>query len=145
MGEQFDRFAALQSDSPARVIVTSQVPTDLLVFLRRTLHSVWALDLLMLIRRTPERSYSVRELATELRASDAVVNGILPVFLSEGLMTEVERGRFTYRPSETALAEKVDRLADTYRTSPVAIVREIALAPSPKLQDLADAFRFKKD
>ena len=125
--------------------MTSEIPDDLLIFVRRTIRSVWALDLLLLLRKNSDRAHTVHELATELRASDAVVLGALPLLIAEGLVTEVDKGRFAYRPSDPVLVEKVDRLADTYRKSPVALVREIALAPNPKLQDLADAFKFKKD
>lgn len=125
--------------------MTWEIPQDLLIFVRRSVHSVWALDLLLLLRKTSNRAHSVRELATELRASDAVVLGVLPSFVAEGLVIEVDRGRFAYRPSDPTLVELVDRLADAYRNSPVTLVREIALAPNPKLQDLADAFKFRKD
>jgi hypothetical protein len=128
-----------------RVTTPHAIPADLLEFLRRSLHSVWALELLLLMRKNAERTYSPDELATDLRASLAVVLSILPQFAADGLVAEPERGRFAYRPADPVLAEKVDRLAVLYRESPVALVREIALAPNPKIQGFADAFKFRKE
>lgn len=121
------------------------IPHDLLEFLRRSLPSVWALELLLLMRKNASRTYSVEELATDLRASQSVVVSILPQFTVDGLVVEAEPGRFAYRPTDDALAAKIDRLAVIYRESPVALVREIALAPNPKIQGFADAFKFRKE
>jgi hypothetical protein len=83
-------------------------------------------------------------LAKELRASEAVVLGILPQFISDGLAGEVETGRFAYKAADV-LGNKVERLDVVYRDNPVALVREIALAPNPKIQSFADAFKIRKE
>jgi hypothetical protein len=121
------------------------IPGDLLDFIRRSLHSVWALELLLLMRKNTERSYTPAELATDLRASRSVVDTALPPLVADGVVVEVEPGRFACRPSDVTLADKIDRLGVIYRESPVAVVRAIALTPNPKIQGFADAFKFRKD
>jgi hypothetical protein len=127
-----------------RVNSPSAIPADVLEFMRRSVQSVWALELLLMMRDNADRAYTVEDLIKDLRASQSVIASTLPQFVADGLVVEVEPDRFIYRPS-AALAGKVDRLAVCFGESPVAVVREIALGSYPKLQSFADAFRFRKE
>jgi len=119
------------------------IPADVLEFMRRSVQSVWALELLLMMRSNPDRSYTITDLVKELRASQSVIGSTLPLMIADGLVAEIESNRFVYRPGP--LADKVDQLARCYRDSPVAVVREIALAPNLRIQSFADAFRFRKE
>lgn len=120
------------------------IPEDLRELLRRSVHSVWALELLLLMRANASQTWTAEQLAKDLRASHAVVLGILPQFIADGFVVESEPGRFVYRP-EASLGNKIGRLDAIYRQNPVALVREIALNPNPKIQGFADAFKFRKE
>jgi hypothetical protein len=113
---------------------------DLLAFIRRSIPSVWALDVLLLVRRDPPRSWSAGELVGELRASDAVVLGVLAAFQRDGLVARSEDGRFRFAPAAELLEELTDALAQAYAERPVAVINAI-VSTDTKLQDLADAFR----
>ncbi|MDQ0466350.1 hypothetical protein QO010_004143 [Caulobacter ginsengisoli] len=113
---------------------------DLLAFIRRSIPSVWAMDVLLLVRQAPARSWSAGELVGELRASDAVVMGALAGLQSEGLVAEGEDGRFRFAPVAAALEELTDALAQAYAERPVAVINAIVSNQS-QLEALADAFR----
>lgn len=113
---------------------------DLLAFIRRSIPSVWALDVLLLVHKAPTRSWSAVELVGELRASDAVVLGVLAGFQRDGLIAQGEDGRFQFAPAAELLEELTVALAEAYAERPVAVINAIA-ASDLKLQTLADAFR----
>lgn len=115
---------------------------ELLAFIRRSIPSVWALDVLLLVRRPPPRSWSAGELVGELRASDAVVLGVLEGLQREGLVARGEDGRFTFAPAAEFLEELTVALEKAYAERPVAVINAI-VSTDAKLQDLADAFRLK--
>ncbi|HSV01605.1 MAG TPA: hypothetical protein VLI41_00240 [Phenylobacterium sp.] len=117
---------------------------DLAAFVREHIRSVWALELLLLLKRDPERCWEPAELVRELRASTRVVNDNLLRFERGGLTVRDEQGCHRYAPAAAVLNELCDRLQAAYKQRPVAIVNLIA-APRDPLQSLADAFKFRGD
>lgn len=113
---------------------------DLLAFIRRSIPSLWALDVLLLVRRPPLRSWSTGELVRELRASDAVVVGVLAGFQRDGVVARGEDDRFSFAPAAELLEELTVALADAYAERPFAVINAI-VSTDVKLQTLADAFR----
>jgi len=113
---------------------------DLVAFIRRSIPSVWALDVLLLMRRSPLRSWSTSELVGELRASDAAVGGALSGLHRDGLVATGEDGRFRFAPAAQLLEELTVALAEAYAERPVAVINTI-VSTDAKLQTLADAFR----
>ena len=113
---------------------------DLVAFIRRSIPSIWALDVLLLLRRPPAHSWSARELVGELRASDAAVLGVLDGLQRDGLVARGEDGRFRFAPAAETLEELTAALAEAYAERPLAVINAI-VATDAKLQTLADAFR----
>jgi hypothetical protein len=116
---------------------------DLVAFVREHLRSVWALELLLVLRRDPERCWTAAELVRELRGSAGLVNDNLVRFERSGLAVREDEGCFRYRPAAPILDDLCQRLEKAYRERPVAMVNLIA-APRDPLQSLADAFRFRR-
>ena len=118
---------------------------ELHTFIRANLRSLWALELLLLMRRERDRSWSADELNRELRGSVSLVQEILHQFRDAGLVELGQEGGYRYRPRTAALDGLVEQLADAYTESPLAVVKSIVAAPNAKIQTLADAFKVKKD
>lgn len=116
---------------------------DLVGFVREHIRSVWALELLLLLRQSPERSWTVAELVRELRGSTGLVIANLQAIQRSALATQDADGRYRFAPATAALEELCGLLASAYRERPVAIVNLIA-QPRDPLQSLAEAFRFKR-
>lgn len=122
----------------------SSVDQDLFGFIREQLRSVWALELLLLMRRRADRRWSPQELVEELRASNALVSDNLASFERAGLVVADEDGRYVFSPASPLLASLCEQLDAAYRERPVTVINTI-VAPPDKLQALADAFRIRGD
>ncbi len=115
---------------------------DVFQFVRQHVRSVWALELLLRLKREPERCWSVEDLVGDLRASHSLVVDNLTAFENAALVVIDDRGCFRYQPAAAVLAKLCDDLEAAYRTKPVTVIRWIS-APTERLQSLADAFKFK--
>ena len=114
--------------------------SDFLSFLKEDVRSVWAVELLLLLRRDPARCWAPADLVRELRASSSLVADNLRRFLASGLVAP-EADCYRYAPASPMLDELCAKLESTYRERPVAVINMIA-RPDP-LQSLADAFKFR--
>jgi hypothetical protein len=113
----------------------------LFAFIRSAVRSVWALELLLLMRREPGRTWTPQDLVRELRASTTVVEDALRVFQAAGLVGAADGG-FLYAPASPTMAALCDSLEQAYRERPVKIINAI-VAPTSPVQGFADAFRIK--
>ena len=116
---------------------------DVLNFVASSIASIWALELLFLMRQD-RRAWTSPELMRQLRGSEAVIAQGLQRLHSAGLITE-ESSCYLYRPKSSEIDALVTELENLYRLKPVTVVSAIANAPQRKLQILSDAFRLKKD
>jgi hypothetical protein len=114
---------------------------DLVDFVRQHVRSVWALELLLLLRGDPARCWPPAELVRELRASNSLVADNLARFEASGLVAP-EEGCFRFAPASPTLDQLCTALEAAYRKRPVAVINMIARPVDP-LQSLADAFKFK--
>jgi DNA-binding IclR family transcriptional regulator len=120
------------------------LPEDVLLhFAATSISSVWALELLLLMKKAP-RLWSVSDLVAQLRGSDAAISEAIQRLQSAGLVTRAEDG-FRYAPTSPDNEALANDLEALYRLKPVAVVSAIAKAPNIKLQILSDAFKLKKD
>ena len=106
--------------------------------------SVWALELLLTLRRGHDRAWTADELIRELRSSQVVIAEALNNLVAAGLVVEEEGGRYRYQAGTPAMDEMVDELEKLYATKPTAVIREIVTTPNMKLKILSDAFRIKE-
>jgi hypothetical protein len=114
-----------------------------LAFIGGSIRSVWALELLLLLKRRPERAWATEDLVRELRASTMVVDESIEAFRTAGLIS-CEDGRCAYAPVAPVLSDLCDALEATYAERPVWVVNAI-VSRTTKLQSFADAFRLKDD
>lgn len=117
---------------------------DVAAFVREHVRSVWALELLVALRRDRERCWGIDELVRELRASTGLVTSNLQAFERSGLAIQDDGGCYRYAPASGVLEELCDALQQAYRERPVATISMIA-KPAGALQSLADAFKFRGD
>lgn len=114
-------------------------------FVTSSFRSVWALELLLHLRRNAERSWSQSELVAALRASDAVISKAAVELNAAGLVVLESDGSPRYGPSSAQLDELTSAAADLYETSPGAVRRLIVRSASGNLQAFADSFRIRKE
>lgn len=121
------------------------ISEDVRRFIRSSVRSVWALELLLLMRREPDRSWTVDALTSELRGSRQLVTDILSGFIERGLVVSDTSQTYRYRPADSALDELVRDLEKVYAERRIALIQEIVAAPNEKIQTLADAFKLKRE
>lgn len=117
---------------------------ELAAFVREHVRSVWAVELLLLLRRDRERRWAAADLVRELRASTPLVNDNLQRFERSGLAVREDGDLWRYAPAAPVLDQLAERLEAAYRERPVTVINLIAAPPDP-VQGLADAFKFRGD
>ena len=115
-----------------------------LAFAAASLKSVWALELLLTLKRHAERSWRPEEMIRELRSSQVVVGEALQNLQSAGLIVADEALVYRYQPGSSQMAEFVDELEKLYAVKPTTVIRAIVTSPNKQLQILSDAFKITK-
>ncbi|MES2119155.1 MAG: hypothetical protein V4513_01090 [Pseudomonadota bacterium] len=115
----------------------------LLDFAASSFSSVWALEMLLLLKREP-RPWPQPELVQVLRASELVVSNACLSLLAAGLVSVDETGA-AYRPASAELSTTIDQLVALYSARPNAVRRAIIASASGGATAFADAFKLRKD
>jgi biotin operon repressor len=116
---------------------------DLFRFIGSSFRSVWALELLLLLKRD-SRPWSRDELITALRASELVVNKTLEELLAAGVIS-IEGDQAVYQPASADMRKAIDQVEKLYSARPDAVRRAIVSTASSGATAFADAFRLRKD
>ena len=114
---------------------------ELASFIASTFRSVWALELLLLIKREA-RSCSAGELVELMRASPAVVERALESLTAAGVAGTDAQGT-AYMPVSATVARLVEETEQLYRTKPNRVRRLIVASANSGLAAFSDAFRLK--
>lgn len=116
---------------------------DALAFATASIRSVWALEMLLTLKRNPHRPWTVDALILELRSSQVGVNEALANLRAAGLASEDNPGQFQYRAASPELDELATALEKIYAIKPMAVIKAVVSGPSDKLRIFSDAFKFK--
>jgi hypothetical protein len=116
---------------------------DLQRFIGSSFRSIWALELLLVLKRE-RRVWPRAELVSTLRASELVVSKALDGLVAAGLAS-VDEGGASYMPVNDDVAAHVDELEKLYAARPDAVRRAIISATASGATAFADAFRLRKD
>lgn len=117
---------------------------DARTFLQSAIRSVWALEALKLLRSDPARGWTADALRVELRASELAIQHTLTALRSAGVVVD-DGDRVRYQPATPGIEAVLDQIAVEYERRPIALIKEIYVPETRKIQDFADAFRIKKD
>ena len=130
----------MHGGDPERV---SSSEDDVLRFVAASFPSVWALELLLALKRE-RRPWSREELVATLRASELVVSRALEALAAAGLAS-FENGGAIYLPVSADVDRLVEQVEQTYRTRPNAVRRAIIAASASSATAFADAFKLRRD
>jgi len=114
-------------------------------FIRTAFRSVWALELLLHLKRSGPRAWHRRELVDALRGSEQLVEQSLDGLVRMGLINIDEGELVRYQPATEELAALTDEAEREYATRPDAVRRLIVSGPYRGIATFADAFRLWKD
>ena len=116
---------------------------EILRFIASSFRSVWALELLLVLKSEP-RSWSHEELVATMRASELVVTRALAALEAAGLVSN-DGDRASYMPVSTEVADLVSDAEALYSKKPDAVRRAIVSASAGDAAAFANAFRLRKD
>jgi hypothetical protein len=116
---------------------------DVVAFIAGSISSVWALELLFLLKRIAPNGRPVDALIQELRSSTTAVSEGLRKLHDAGLIVE-EDGAYYYRPAATTLDRLATEAERLYALKPSAVIKTIVTSKHQSLKDFADSFKFKE-
>lgn len=117
---------------------------EILNFVRTSIGSVWALEMLVVVGGRPERTWQLDELVRELRSSPAAVAGAARLLEGAGLVARVDRDGCRYRPASPELDRMGEFVRKLYTTKPATVIGAIFESSDDKLRAFAAAFRLKE-
>jgi hypothetical protein len=115
---------------------------DILEFAGGSFRSIWALELLLTLRRSARR-WTPADIIKELRSSRVVVIEALNNLNVAGLVVQEDNGDYRYG-GIGQIEQMVSELERLYAIKPGLVMRSIVNSPNTKLQILSDAFRIKE-
>jgi hypothetical protein len=119
------------------------IPAPVLQFLADHIRSIAQLELLLMVHRDRQRSWTVADAAKELYTAASMTEPLLESLRAIGLVN-LRGDQYQYAPKSKSLDGIVEDLAQVYQQRRVTIVNLIYSAPVQKPQDFADAFRIRK-
>jgi hypothetical protein len=122
------------------------LPSAVKDFLARYIRSVEQLEVLLLLRSQPARSWTATEVYEVVRSSLGSIGERLEGFCDAGFFvkTQNEPPAFRYA-EENPQSRAVDEVAAAYRTWRVRIIETIFTAEVDPLKSFSDAFRIRKE
>lgn len=104
---------------------------DALAFVVASLRSVWALEVLMVLRRQRATPWRREDIIRETRSSQIVVAESIVVLQAAALICE-EDGLYRYSPSTLELDRIADHIERLYAAKPLTVVKAILAPRSPE-------------
>lgn len=115
---------------------------EVLRFVAASFPSVWALELLLALKRD-RRTWTHEELVSTLRASELVVSKSVAALVAAGLASFEEKG-VIYRPVSQDVEKSVDLVEQLYGSRPNKVRRVIIAAGASSATAFADAFKLRR-
>jgi hypothetical protein len=115
-------------------------------FIERTVDTIRQLDILMLLRRSPDRVWRADEIASELQMTTATVSASVGGLHASGVLATEGANPVAYRyePRSITLHAGVESVAAAYETDPLPVVRAVLDKPPRALRTFSDAFLFRR-
>jgi len=123
------------------------IPEDVAQFIIEKIDSVAQMEALLLLRDNAERQWNAADVAKRLYIDDEQAAEILARLEEKQLLAseQGERLFYRYQPGSAVLRQMIDRVAEIYSKHLVPVTNLIHSKPKSRVQEFADAFKFRKD
>jgi predicted transcriptional regulator len=124
-------------------VYDSVLSGDIQQFLERNVHSIEQLEILLLLRASPDREWTVREVYQRVLTNETSVAQSLGKLSEHGLVRKADESAFQFETSPNT--EKIlEELAQLYKEKPTRILYALYGAQRPELEAFTQAFRVRK-
>lgn len=124
----------------------AMLPAAVRALIARSIHSMAALELLLLLHRSPDTYWTASAAASSLEAPEEAIASALDSLLRQGLLVEArETVAFRYAPRNEDDREAVDALASAYEQHRLPVFDAVYAARSGAIEAFAEAFRIRRD
>jgi hypothetical protein len=114
---------------------------EVLASVQRSIPTVWALELLLLLMQDHSRAQATVDLVRQMHSSDTAVRTAAAALKKAGLIAG--DGEYQFAPESAELREFSMALEALYQVKPAAVVTAIYVAPNANLRTFADSFKLK--
>jgi DNA-binding IclR family transcriptional regulator len=121
------------------------VSDNVISFLASTIYSIGQLETLLLLYRTPDRQWTAVDVAKELRSNRDTALQHLQSLANHSLLELANDQLYRYNPRTDELGHAVEGAALAYATHRTRIIDIIYGNKTEKINDLANAFRLRRD
>ena len=119
------------------------LPFNVVEFVHKSIPSLAHLEILLLLRTEPTRTWTAEQVNAELRTSiHSAQMGLKDLYAQALLVTE--NGAYRYAPMDFSMGAAVSELAGLYATHRVRVIESVFSRPSHAIRDFAEAFKLKK-
>jgi hypothetical protein len=128
-------------------VSSRELPEDVQQLLKEQIRSIEQLEILLLLREAPEKTWTAATVYQTVRSSERSVSATLDHLARSGFLSRSEGSppAFQYAPQSTDLGVTVGRLAHLYVERRVRIVEAIYSERVSAVDEFAKAFRLRKD
>ena len=126
----------------------NELPDDVRKVIADHITSVEQLEILLMLRGSPQDEWSARRVSEEMRTSDRSAATRLADLAARGFLASRQSGAdalFRFEPASAWLRRATDLLAQAYAERRYTVIELIFSKPIDNLRLYADAFRFRKD
>lgn len=121
------------------------IPEPIRRFILACISSVPYLEAMLLLRAEPDRLWDSRQVAARIYAEEGVIQKILTDLAENGVLVASATPLYRYEPISAELRRTIDQLADVYAKNLVEVTDLIHSNTGNKVQQFADAFKWRKD
>jgi hypothetical protein len=118
---------------------------EVLAFVHSELGSVWALELLILLKSNPDKNFRLEELVLQLRSSTLAVAQGLTRLKDNGFADETADGTYCFAPRSPRHLQMASAIQSLSLEKPMTLIKAIAEIPNEQLRNFSDAFKIRDD
>jgi hypothetical protein len=107
---------------------TDVTQDDLVAFIATSIGSIWVLELLLLFRRDPGRSWDAAAAVHELRSSPIVIEEAVARLRAAGLIVQDSAGLCRYHAASPRIDRLASELETAYAAKPMMVINAIVAA-----------------
>jgi predicted transcriptional regulator len=121
----------------------ADISSDVRQFLAKCIRSIEQLEILLLVRATPEQKWTVRELYQRVLTNETSILQSLERLREHGLVQQA--GESTYQfVSSTDAQSVLEKLAGLYKEKPTRILQALYGSTQSEAEAFAQSFRIRR-